>query len=195
MSREKDGLAPVLLAAGYGNKMCLNSILSVGADINAVDNRGWSALMRAVACGNYVVVKFLVAKGANVNLRGADNATALTLALDRAHKPMVKILRDAGADADSQDIQSRLAKLLAPQTDKPLWEATPATQPPKNILQTSPVAPVSQTIASTPPAILKPIDSGVSSLEGHGLWVTFISSIPVMFRYALQYVSRGCVFE
>jgi hypothetical protein len=48
-----------------------------GANVNAVDNAGWTPLHEACNHGNAEIVDLLLAAGANVNARGLDNDTPL----------------------------------------------------------------------------------------------------------------------
>ncbi len=47
-------------------------LLSLWADINAQDNRGWTALHYAVGQGNSIAVRFLLEQGANPSIRSFD---------------------------------------------------------------------------------------------------------------------------
>lgn len=70
-------------------------LLAQGADINATDSTGWTALMFAARDGHFEVVEFLIAKGANVNATThKGNINALYLAQT---KEIAQILQNAGA--------------------------------------------------------------------------------------------------
>ncbi|WP_213991593.1 ankyrin repeat domain-containing protein [Sodalis sp. dw_96] len=94
----KGGLAPVILAAGSGNVQALNQLLSYHTDINVLDGKQWTALMRAVDCRHVEMAKYLLERGANVNYSGPNDTTALSLALSRSDKSMIKLLCDHGAN-------------------------------------------------------------------------------------------------
>lgn len=75
-----------LLNAGYGGAIRVRvaqvrDILAAGADVNAGDSYGRTALMWAAEHGDVDCVKFLVARGANVNARDADGSSALSHAV------------------------------------------------------------------------------------------------------------------
>lgn len=68
-------------AARNGNKEVLKAHLSKkGANINAVDDFGWTALMKAAQSRNIAGVKFLIDCNANVNHVSPDGRFALLLA-------------------------------------------------------------------------------------------------------------------
>lgn len=60
---------PVLhLVAGSGNLAVASALVEAGADIDAKDNFGWTAVHVASAVGRVDLVSFLVAAGANVDM-------------------------------------------------------------------------------------------------------------------------------
>ena len=83
-------------------KECLKN----GADVNAKDDDGWTALIYAVRWSNVsstkATVKMLIDAGADVNAISNDGWTALMLAAIRSNnistESTVKLLLDAGAD-------------------------------------------------------------------------------------------------
>lgn len=78
-----------------GNAEQVKSLVAQGADINATDSTGWTALMFAARDGHFEVVKLLLAKGANVNATThKGNINALYLAQT---KEIAQILQEHGA--------------------------------------------------------------------------------------------------
>ena len=68
--------------------------LATGANVNATDSHGQSALMHAAASNNPAVLQVLIAAGADVNAKNEDDETALALTEDDEIK---KMLEAAGA--------------------------------------------------------------------------------------------------
>jgi ankyrin repeat protein len=117
-----NGATPLMLAAGMGSSPIANrrgvrvvdfgklepesraletvsTVLSLGADLNAANRAGDTALHSAAALGYATVVTFLVEHGADVNARNRQGATPLGSLLASA-----KGRRGAAADPDgSQD--------------------------------------------------------------------------------------------
>jgi ankyrin repeat protein len=81
--------------------------LAGGADANARDAEGATALMAAAYSGNLEMVKTLLAAGADANATDAANWTALMKGvynqeLDRGFPDVVQALIDAGADVEAK---------------------------------------------------------------------------------------------
>lgn len=100
------------LPALDANKM--RRLLDHGADVNAKDAAGRTALMW-VAYSDYVpaeTVKMLIDRGANVNARSSQNESALGFALQRGQTESVRLLLDA--KAASEPAPTPLNKKLTP---------------------------------------------------------------------------------
>ena len=69
------------------------------ADINARNEHGMTALMRAASHGHVKVVRVLLEHGADPNVRRNDNFTALSLAAFFGHAEIVETLMRHGANA------------------------------------------------------------------------------------------------
>ena len=73
------------------------ALIDAGADINAKDEAGSTALMVASEYGRTEIVKLLIAAGADVNIKNELGWTALMWASRWGRKETVKLLIDAGA--------------------------------------------------------------------------------------------------
>ena len=103
----------LLKAATAGEVAKVERLLTKGADVNARDQDGRTALMMAALGGHTETVKALMAAavqghteivevlidaGADVNAKDQDGATALMLAKSKGHTEIVEILKQAGGD-------------------------------------------------------------------------------------------------
>jgi ankyrin repeat protein len=87
-------------AAGFGNLDMVRMLVEKGADVQAADERGYTALMRGVLSyepGAAEVVEYLLAKGARTNPKNETADTALSFALRFGDTPISDMLRRAGA--------------------------------------------------------------------------------------------------
>jgi len=73
----------LLYAAGRGDKKSVEKLLAKGADVNAKNNFGETALMWAFSNQRKAVAELLITKGANVNAKDEDGTTALKYAYSR----------------------------------------------------------------------------------------------------------------
>jgi ankyrin repeat protein len=71
-------------------------LLEKGADVNAVDYRGYTPLMQAAYCdeASSELIRLLLAKGASVNATG-EGETPLSLAVKRGETEITRLLREA----------------------------------------------------------------------------------------------------
>jgi ankyrin repeat protein len=80
------------MAARDGNKERVKLLLTIGSNVNAVTNDGWTALQLAIRNGSIELVKLLLEK--NDNLNEDDVAKACTLAASyKNKKEILKLLK------------------------------------------------------------------------------------------------------
>ncbi len=91
----------------------LRVLLGLGADVNARDDKGATALMWACALGHTGVVKILLNQKADVHAKDEKGATALMWAAARGHTGVVKILLSHGADVNARDEDGATALMQA----------------------------------------------------------------------------------
>ena len=98
------GVAPDALhrAAQAGDVDGLKAALAGGADVDALDGRGRTALMHAVNKGYTLLVEPLLEAGAVPDIRVPDGATALFMAMAHGHTEIVAMLMRAGAGVSIQ---------------------------------------------------------------------------------------------
>jgi ankyrin repeat protein len=87
---------PLLLAASEGRLDAVRYLLDQGADVNARDERGRSALTEAAFYGNASVIKELILRGADLNAV-SDEGTALDIAINTNHDSVIELLKHYGA--------------------------------------------------------------------------------------------------
>lgn len=78
----------------------IRQLLDQGADINALDKYGQTALMNAARRGDFDLVDLLIKYGAELDHTAKYRLTALMLAVINDHKEIVKALIGAGANAE-----------------------------------------------------------------------------------------------
>lgn len=78
-------------------QVLLQTLLVNGADVNAKDNGGMTALMYASQRGRPEVVQTLLVNGADVNVKTNDDWTTLRLAKERGSSEVVQLLINSGA--------------------------------------------------------------------------------------------------
>ena len=96
-------------AAKAGNLEGLNAALAAGADVNARDGQGWTALMHAVNKGYVLLVELLLAAKADPDVRAPDGATALFMAVAHGQPEIVALLMEAGADVSIKGPKGKTA--------------------------------------------------------------------------------------
>lgn len=86
-------VAPLHSATTRGDAPMVQKLLELGADPDARQQGGWTALHGAAAQGNLEVVRLLRSKGADLLARTDDGKTAADLAAERGHAVLAESLR------------------------------------------------------------------------------------------------------
>jgi ankyrin repeat protein len=92
----------LIKAAGRGDFPEVKRLLAKGADVNAKDDLGMTALILASGLGHREVVQLLLDKGADVNTMSKTNRTALGDASMNGRKEIREMLIKAGADPGTE---------------------------------------------------------------------------------------------
>lgn len=110
-----DDLCGMLLsAARRGDARVVQALLQAGADVNANEDDGSTALVRACFHGHERVAHVLLEANANVNHQNAKQRTALMYAAQNGHDLCARILLEAGADVNAETIVGIKARDLLP---------------------------------------------------------------------------------
>jgi len=107
-------------AVRRGDVEAVQAQLRAGADVNARDRHGQTALMLAAHRGYDALVETLVAHGAELNVTAKYHLSALMLAVIAGHLDIARLLVRAGAD---QSIRGSGAPGFAGQTASDLAAA------------------------------------------------------------------------
>ena len=92
-------------AAANGHYVSLNKLLEEGADANAVDEDGWTALIHVAKNDHPHCIEPLLEQGANVNAQTALSETALILAGRHGSKRCIQLLLEEGANVNTQELK------------------------------------------------------------------------------------------
>eukprot|EP01122_Echinamoeba_exundans_P013977 TRINITY_DN6229_c0_g1_i1.p1 TRINITY_DN6229_c0_g1~~TRINITY_DN6229_c0_g1_i1.p1 ORF type:complete len:781 (-),score=153.69 TRINITY_DN6229_c0_g1_i1:97-2439(-) len=91
---------------------CALALLDAGANIEAPDQNGWTALHIAASKGNDAIVDLLLSKGASINATTIANQTPLLMAACNGHIAVVRRLISANADTKIRVASSHESALI-----------------------------------------------------------------------------------
>ena len=100
-------------AAKAGNLKGLEAALASGAEVNARDDKGWTALMYVVDKGYVLLVEPVLTAQADPDVRAPDGATALFMAVAHGHLEIIPMLMKAGADPTIKGPKGKTATEVA----------------------------------------------------------------------------------
>jgi ankyrin repeat protein len=89
------GTRPLMLAAAHGNSETVKVLLDAGADVNAEDLTGWTALHAGAYKGDPSTVSLLLERGARPKKARWFLESPSNIAEMLDHKALVPLLRDA----------------------------------------------------------------------------------------------------
>jgi len=105
------GWTPLMIAAAEGHAETVSALLQAGANVNATNALGRTALMFASSYGFLAIVQDLLDQRADANIVPKDTTgwTALISAARNGHLEVIRVLLDHGADASIKDKQGKTA--------------------------------------------------------------------------------------
>ncbi len=87
---------PLQSAAAHHNPLVARQMIEIllkhGAEVNAVQSGGWTALHEAASRGDVEMVKLLKRYGADLNIKSDDGKTAKQVALEKGHENILTLL-------------------------------------------------------------------------------------------------------
>jgi len=110
-SASGEGWTPLMIAAAEGHAETVSALVDGGADVNATNRLGRTALMFASSYGFAAIVQNLLGHRADPNIVPKDSTgwTALIAAAHNGHGEVVTLLLGHGADASIRDKQGKTA--------------------------------------------------------------------------------------
>ena len=87
---------PLHAAAAGRNRDAVRLLLEHGADVNARQHGGWTALHAASQNGDVEMVRLLLGGGADIDLRADNQQNAMDLAMTKGHQAVVDLLDEYG---------------------------------------------------------------------------------------------------
>lgn len=98
--------ASLLVAAVKNDVALVKRRLGEGADVNARNREGGTALYEAIRHGNRAMISLLLASGADVNLADREGYSPLWLAVSKRQVPTVKQLLKRGARVSRASLEA-----------------------------------------------------------------------------------------
>jgi len=113
-------VTPLMSALDRYDGVKARQLIAAGANVNASDQHGWTALMTAAMNGDVATVQALLAAGAEVNARNKDGETALSPAAFLGRTAAVRELALHGADVNAASKQGITPLMEAAQHSLPV---------------------------------------------------------------------------
>jgi len=104
-AKNPDGKYPLMQACSQGHHECVKWLRKNGADVNAINDDGYSAIFYASHHGKLDCVEALIkGKGkADINLKNKFGNTCLYKAIENGHFKVIQALVNGGADVNSKN--------------------------------------------------------------------------------------------
>ncbi len=96
-----DHSGDLLKAVSKGDIAGVRALLDRGADIDAMDGGGRTALVLSISRGHTALAKFLIERGANINAKGYDGFCPVYAAVQKNNAAVALLLLAKGADPNA----------------------------------------------------------------------------------------------
>ncbi|XP_031619380.1 ankyrin repeat domain-containing protein 50-like [Contarinia nasturtii] len=103
ISSSSHGTFPLYLASFYGHDRVVDLLIKHGADVNVINNTGWTPINVAAREGHQQIVELLIEAAADFNFPNNDGETPLYSAVSAGHEDVVSMLLEKGADVNIED--------------------------------------------------------------------------------------------
>jgi ankyrin repeat protein len=98
-SPQADGrFTPLMRAAKLGQLDIVEELLTLGADLHAINADGCNALWLACYSGNHEVIERLIAAGIDIDLQNGNGASCLMYVASNSKPDLVKLMLEKGAN-------------------------------------------------------------------------------------------------
>jgi len=98
-----------MAAAATGDQLAVRKAIQEGANLNCVNELGWTPLLQAAMQGQIAIIHILAAAGADPNARDKNGYSALAYACMYNRPDIAEELVRAGADPNAPDGFGRTA--------------------------------------------------------------------------------------
>ena len=109
---DENGISPLASAAHLGDASHVHALIEQGADVNATNIMGATALMMAVFGNHAHIVEMLLDKGANISASTRLGETAISIASGKNLVAIAEILLSRGANPNDDFIMNLLSNRL-----------------------------------------------------------------------------------
>lgn len=107
-AKDRYGRTALMVAAARGNIRMIDTLIELGADLNAVDHDGWKAFHYAVWCSQPNAVSYFINRYCvNPDTPDHHGVTGLIIASDNGDQEMVETLLKNGARLDVTDHEGK----------------------------------------------------------------------------------------
>ena len=109
---------PLIMVSPFNKLDAVRALLAAGANVNAAENHGWTALIWSANRGHAKVAEILLSAKANPNAATDKGSTALRFGSRRGYTEIVKMLIAAGANPNTASNDGWTALMEAIDSDE-----------------------------------------------------------------------------